>query len=68
MKLFKRLGTNCIDNLEPMHISNDVKSHTYVYDAYRIMVSISIDSNYLNPSLNASELKIGRFAKSAKLK
>ena len=39
-----------------------------MYDAYGIMTIISINSNSFKPSWNASEGKIGRFAKSLKSK
>ena len=52
-----------INNLEPMHISDDVTSRTKVYDAYGMMASYSIASNSSKASWNTSETKIKRFAK-----
>ena len=66
--MLKRLRTNCIDNLEAIHISYDVKSRTEVYDGCAIMASILIAMNSSKPSWNASGRKIGRLAKRLKSK
>ena len=43
--MLKLPRTNCIDDLEAMHIYDDVKSRTKVYDGCEIMASILIATN-----------------------
>ena len=66
--MLKRLRTNCIYNLEVIHISDDIKRRTQVYDGCAIMASMLIATNSSKPSWNASERKIGRLAKRLKSK
>ena len=57
--MFESIRTNRIIHIEHIHISDNLTNWTLLYDAFYVVVSISITSNAFNLSWDGSEKNIG---------